>query len=91
MRTVRRFHIQETGILYPSENGMVCYYMDVERLEAQCAKLESECAELLEALEWLITIQSIVSISEAMHRPAYQKAVEQARAAIAKAKGESNE
>ena len=63
------------------DNGDWVWYEDVEHLEAINA-------ELLEALEWLVKIQSIVSIPEAMHRPTYQKAVEQARSAIAKAEGD---
>lgn len=59
--------------------GLYCKAHDVDQLEATNA-------ELLEALEWLVTIQSIVSIPEAMHNLTYQRAVEQAEAAIAKAK-----
>ena len=85
MRTVRRFHIQENGVLYPSENGMVCYYMDVERIEAKCVELESKCAELLEALSCLTAVVGLTPIKGNLE--ALQEAYDMARAAIAKAEG----
>lgn len=66
---------------YNTIMGPMCNAAEVEQLETMNT-------ELLEALEWLVTVQSIVRVPEAMHSRTYQIAVEQARAAIAKAKGE---
>lgn len=88
---------EEKDLPYLTSNaGKICEFGNWEAYYPQCGELPNEAdrrliaaaPELLEALEWLVTIQSIVSIPEAMHSRTYQIAVEQARAAIAKAKGE---
>lgn len=58
--------------------GLYCKAHDVDKLEARNA-------ELLEALKKMLSIQCYVNY--AMHRPKYQKAIEQAKTAIAKAEG----
>lgn len=75
--TIRRFHLQENGVLYPSDNGMICYYMDV-------AKLQAINARLLEALEEIMN-QTDGRNNSVMGQ---ERAYSIARAAIAKAKGE---
>ena len=83
-----------TGVLLDPE------YIDVDKhfcalhsnqhaIEQMRMEIPSTAApELLEALEWLVSIQFLAGAPEAMHKLTYQEAVEQAEAAIAKAKGE---
>ena len=86
MKKLERYDISDFGYV-PCSDGDVCKSEEVANLEAKCAELEnkcaeleSKCAELLEALEGLAM--------KAGRHFWRDVVVTQARAAIAKAKGE---
>ena len=61
---------------------------DVEALKEKCAELDSKCAELLQALQTAIALYGkFGAIVNDPHAPG--EWISQARAAIAKAKGEA--
>ena len=75
MNKLIRYNLAEIAKIYSSDrNSVVCTAYDVAKLEAQCADLFEACKSLLRFAE--------------RDRLPTDVAVNQARAAIAKAKGE---